>query len=153
MRGHQECLAREVLDAAHFAWSAGDIEGVLRQCSDDLVYWCNICGRGRPIEFFGQEAFRAFLAAVAHRVEGMSVTDQFNLDGCVGGARIEYYMRDRRTGLLISGAYRQVVTFRAGRIHRIEERYDAAMMTAFWRLIIGEKILPAERLQSSLSES
>lgn len=135
----EEFRAREILDAAHAAWSGEDIEGVLACYVDDLVYWCNTgAPDGGPLTIIGKPAFRAFLQAmdVAERI---SVSEYFRLVDGVGRARIECFIKHKTTGHTLVGTYRQLVTYREEKIARLEEYHDAARMAAFWQLIAGEK--------------
>ena len=57
----------------------------------------------------------------------------------IARAQIDTYVRHRRTGHVLAGSYRQVVTYRGNEIWRIEEYHDAAKMAAFWRLVASEE--------------
>lgn len=130
--------ARAILNASHAAWCRADVEGVLAQYVEDLTYWCNTGGlNGVPLTIKGRDQFRDFLQSIAAVAESMSVTDYFRFQDGVGRASVECYIRHKRTGHVLAGSYRQVVTYRDDRIERIEEYHDAAKMAAFWRLIAG----------------
>ena len=121
-----EVRARDILDAAHAAWSRGDVEGVLSQYVDDLTYWSNTgAPDGGPLTIVGKMALRAFLESIG--------------DG-LGRAKIECFIRHKQTGHTLVGSYRQVITFRGDKILRVDEYHDAAKMAAFWRLIAGETV-------------
>jgi ketosteroid isomerase-like protein len=133
--------AREILDTAHAAWSRGDIEGVLAQYVDDLTYRCNTGGpNGAPLSIVGKRALRAFIESIAAVADSMSVTDYFRYQDGIGRASVECYIRHKGTGHMLAGSYRQIVTYRDGKIARSEEYHDAAKMAAFWRLIAGEPL-------------
>jgi ketosteroid isomerase-like protein len=131
-----ELAARAVVDAAYRAWSRGDVEGVLSQYTEDLTYWSNVGGPdGAPLTIEGKPAFRLFVEGIAATMESASVLEQFRLTDGIGHARVEFYVRHKLTRHALSGAYRQVTTFKNGRIVRAEQFHDAARTAAFMRLI------------------
>jgi len=134
-----EVSAREILDVAHAAWSNNDVEGALRQCFDDVVYWSNTgAPDGAPLEIVGKAAFGNFLRSIAWVAESASVTEHFKFFEGVGRAKVEWYIKHRQTGIVLSDTYRQVVTYRERTMFRITEYHDDAKMAAFWRLISGQ---------------
>ena len=134
-----EQAARSVVDAAYRAWSNGDIEMLLAQYVDDLTYWSNVGGSDdNPLVIVGKPLFRSFVEAIAQTMDSASVLEQFTLRDGIGHGRIEFYVRHKRTGHVLSGAYRQVTTFRDGRILRVEQYHDAARTAAFYRLLSEE---------------
>jgi ketosteroid isomerase-like protein len=136
-----EAIAREVLDSAHAAWSNADIEGVLSCYVDDLTFWCNSGGPdGGALLITGKANLRAFLQSIVDVAESVSVSEYFRLADGIGRAKIECYIRHRKTGHTMAGSYRQLVSYRDSRILQISEYHDAARMAAFWRLIAGEPL-------------
>lgn len=136
----QAQTARDVLDASHEAWCRGDIERLLSCYTDDLVYWCNAGSlEGTPYTVEGKPSYRTFLSSLVSVAEGASVTKYFQFQDGIGRAKIDGYMRHRRTGLVLSGSYRQIVTYRDRKIARLEEYRDAAKLAAFWRLASSEE--------------
>lgn len=134
-----EHRARMILDSSHAAWSRGDIEGVLSNYVDDLTYYCNTGGPdGGPLSIVGKEALRDMLQAIADVADSVSVSEYFRFNDGVGRAKIECYIRHRKTHHTLVGSYRQLVTYRGNKIARMEEFHDAAKMIAFWRMISGE---------------
>ena len=134
-----EQAARSVVDAAYRAWSNGDIETLLAQYVDDLTYWSNVGGANDgPLTIVGKPVFRSFVEAIAQTMDSASVLEQFRLTNGIGHARIEFYVRHKRTGHVLSGNYRQVTTFRDGQILRAEQFHDAARTAAFYRLLSEE---------------
>jgi ketosteroid isomerase-like protein len=130
--------ARALLNASHAAWCRADVEGVLAQYVEDLTYWCNTGGAdGLPLTIKGRDQLREFLQSITAVAESMSVTDYFRFEDGVARASVECYIRHKRTGHVLAGSYRQVVTYRDGLIERVEEYHDAAKMAAFWRMIAG----------------
>lgn len=138
--------AREILDSAHDAWCKGDIERILCHYVDDLTYWCNAGSLdGTPYVIEGKQAFRTFLTSIASVAESASVTEHFQFEDGVGRAKVEAYIRHKKTGHTLSGTFRQIVTYRGKKIAKLEEYHDAAKMAAFWRLVASD-----EPVQSSV---
>jgi ketosteroid isomerase-like protein len=134
-----EHRARLILNAAHAAWSNGDIEGVLNQYTDDLTYWSNTgAPDGGPLVIEGKDGLREMLNSIVAVAESVSVAEYFRFIDGTGRANIECYIRHKTTGHTMVGSYRQVVTYRGDRISRTDEFHDAARMAAFWRMITGE---------------
>lgn len=131
--------ARDVVDGTHAAWTEGDIERLLSSYTDDLFYWCNAGSiEGTPHIIEGKADFRTFLYSIHAVAESGSVVDYFQFEDGIGRAKVDCYILHRRTGLLLSGSFRQVVTFRGRKIARLEDYHDAAKMAAFWRLVTCE---------------
>ena len=132
--------ARDVLDATHDAWCKGDIERLLSYYVDDLTYWCNAGSLdGTPYVIEGKQDFRTFLRSIAAVADSGSATDHFHFEDGIGRAKVEAFIKHRRTGHMLSGSYRQVVTYRGRKILRLEEYHDAAKMAAFWRLVTSDE--------------
>lgn len=133
-------LAREILDATHDAWCKGEIERLLTFYTDDLTYWCNAGSLdGTPFTVEGKPGFRTFLRSIASVAESASVTEHFTFEDGVGRANVEAYIRHRRTGHVMSGTFRQIVTYRGRKILKLEEFHDAAKMAAFWRMVTSDE--------------
>lgn len=131
--------ARELLDAAYNAWSRGDVASVLAQYADDMTFWSNVGGpSGEPTTIVGKAAFAEFVEHLAATLEGASAMDHFSFADGIGRANVEHYIRHKKTGLTMAGSYRQVTTFRDGKITRVEQYHDAARTAAFWRLVDRE---------------
>lgn len=143
-----ELSARGILDVVNAAWSEGDLDRMLRYYADDVVYWCNAGGPdGGPLTISGKAALAEFLRSTQAVAESVCVAEYFRLIDGVGRSRVEAFIRHKQTGHTLSGSYRQLITFRDGKIARVEEFHDAAKFAAFWRLIRGEPIAadgPAE---------
>lgn len=137
-------LARDILDTCHNAWSRGEIERMLSHCTEDLYYWCNAGFDGSPYILEGKPAYRTFLMSIVSVAESATATEHFQLEDGVGRAKVEAYIRHRRTGYVLSGTYRQIVTFRGRKIAKIEEYHDAAKMAAFWRLVTCDQPVPSD---------
>lgn len=136
MRKLDEYMAHSLLDSAHNAWCRADIEAALSCYSEDFIYWCNAGSLdGVPYILEGKPAYRTFLRSIVSVAESRSVIDTFSFSDGIGRARIEAYIKHRRTGHSLSGTYRQIVTYRGRKIVRCEEYHDAAKMAAFWRMV------------------
>lgn len=146
MRKLDAHTAREILDSAHNAWNRGDIEGVLAHYTDDVSYWCNAGSLdGTPHTIEGKQGLRTFLRSVTAVAESGTATEHFQFEDGVGRALVEAYIRHRRTGHILSGTYRQIITFKGRKIMRLEEYHDAAKMMAFWRMVTSDQ--PTEDTQ------
>lgn len=140
MKKLDEYMARSLLEAAHAAWCKGEIETLLSYYADDCVYWCNAGALdGSPFVVEGKQHFRTFLRSIASVAESISVIEHFQFEDGIGRAKIEAYIRHRRTGHVLAGTYRQIVTYRGRKIARSEEYHDAAKMAAFWRLVTSDE--------------
>lgn len=138
-----EETAKAILDAAHAAWSDGDLERMLSWYDEDLVYLANLGGpEGGPLRLEGKAALRAFLIPIIEVAESMSVTDSFQFADGVGRAQISCFLRHRTTGHVLSGTYRQRIIFKQDRVVQLEEFHDAAKVGAFWRLVNSEVDAP-----------
>lgn len=130
---------RDIVDAANDAWCRGDVEGVLEQYVEDLTYWSNVGNYdGSALTLIGKPALRTLLQSLHATLEGSTVTEHFQVRDGVARALIGFYIRHRQTGLILSGTYRQVMTFRENKIERIEQYHDGARTSAFWRLVARE---------------
>lgn len=144
-----EHRAKMILDLSHAAWSRGDVEGVLSCFTDDVTYCCNTgAPDGGPLVVIGKKAYREMLQPIADVAESISVSEYFRFTDGVGRAKIECYIRHKKTHHTLVGSYRQLVAYRGDKIERLEEFHDAAKMVAFWRMISGE----AEIERALLSE-
>jgi len=131
-----EHKAREILDGAHAAWSRGDIEAMLDYYVEDLTYFCNAGGPdGGPLMITGRDGLREMLLAIDKVAEGVSVTEYFRFQDGVARAKVECFIQHRTTRHTLVGSYRQLVTYRGGKIERLEEFHDAARMITFWRMV------------------
>lgn len=138
--------AREIIDSSHNAWSRGDIEAMLAYFADDVIYWCNAGSLdGIPHIIEGKQALRTFLRSIVSVAESATATDHFQFEDGLGRASVEAYIRHRRTGHVLSGTYRQVVTYRGRKIARLEEYHDAAKMAAFWRMVTSDETVEHNR--------
>ncbi|MBS0252568.1 MAG: hypothetical protein JSR78_16050 [Proteobacteria bacterium] len=128
--------AKAIVDEAHRAWGAGDIEGVLRTYADDIWFQRNaVDASSAPLVIVGRAAMGVFLRDVLSKATGMAVVDDFQFHAGIGRSRVSYFLKDRKTGQGLSGTYRQIVIFRDMQISRMEQFHDAARLTAFFKLI------------------
>ncbi len=134
-----EHAARQLVDTAYRSWSNGDIETLLAQYIEDLTFWSNIGGAEQgPLVVRGKPLFRSFVEAIAATMESTSVLEHFRLTDGIGYAKVDFYVRHKLTGHVLTGSYRQVTTFRDGRIESVEQFHDAARTAAFYRLLADE---------------
>jgi ketosteroid isomerase-like protein len=132
-----EFKAAAMLHAAHEAWNKRDIEALLELFDDDMTYWSNLGSPNGETLIQGKPAFEAFLAPLKD-MEGLSVPHSFRFKDGIAAANVEFYLRDRRTGHSHSGTFRQMLTFRNGRILRMNEFHDAAVLGSFLALLSSE---------------
>jgi ketosteroid isomerase-like protein len=132
-----EAKAAEILYAAHEAWNRRDLAGLLQLFDDAMTYWSNVGGQHGGTAIEGKPAFLDFLDPLKD-MEGLSVPHSLRFrDGTIS-ASVEFYLRDRPTGHSHSGTFRQVLSFRGGRILRMEEFHDAAALSSFMALLGSE---------------
>ncbi len=124
---------------------------MLAHYADDLVYWCNAGSLdGIPYIIEGKQELRTFLRSILSVAESATATEHFQFEDGIGRAKVEAYIRHRRTGHVLSGSFRQIVTFRNRKIVRLEEYHDAAKMAAFWRMVTTDEA--AEHIVSGASK-
>ena len=141
MKKFDSHMAREVLDSVHNAWSQGEIELILSYYADDVIYWCNAGLDGAPYTIEGKPGLRTFLHSIVSVAESATATEYFQFEDGIGRAKVEAYVRHRRTGHVLSGSFRQIVTYRGRKIAKVEEFHDAAKMAAFWRLVTCDETI------------
>ena len=131
------------LQAAHAAWSEGDIEGVLNCYTDDLIYYSNASSTGdTPLIIRGRENFRPMLEQINKAAESMSTIEFFRFDDDnIGRATIQGFIKHRVTRHTLTGTFRQEVTYRDGRIAHMREYHDAARMRTFWHIVSHDEII------------
>jgi ketosteroid isomerase-like protein len=128
--------AKAITDEAHRAWSAGDLDAVLRTYSDDLWFQRNaVDASSDPLIIRGKVAMGIFLRDIFSKATGMAVVENFQFHAGIGKSRVSYFLKDRETGESFSGTYRQILMFRHGQICRMEQFHDSARLTAFFKLI------------------
>lgn len=113
---------------------------MLAYYTDDVIYWCNAGSLdGIPYIIEGKPGMRTFLRSIISVAESATATEHFQFEDGIGRAHVEAYIRHRRTGHVLSGSFRQVVTYRGRKISRLEEYHDAAKMAAFWRMVTSDE--------------
>jgi ketosteroid isomerase-like protein len=128
--------AKAVIDEAHRAWSAGDIDAVLRTYADDIWFQRNSVDYSTPPMIIrGRDAMGTFLRSVASKAKGMAVLESFQFHSGIARTRVSYFLQDLETDQSLSATYRQIVMFRGMQISRMEQFHDAARLDAFFRLI------------------
>lgn len=133
--------AREIVDRAHATWSSRNVDKLLALYDDDLIYWCNVGGPdGGPHILRGKSAFKGALDAFLVSTENVSTVQSFTLHdpfslNPVGKATVYFRVIHVPTKNVLEGTFRQIVTFRRGKILRLDEFHDEARMKAFWQLV------------------
>lgn len=137
--------AREIIDKAHATWSSRKVDELLTLYDDDLTYWCNVGGPdGGPHILRGKQEFKAALDAFLVSVDCVSMVQSFVLHdpfslNPVGKATVYHRVVHVPTKNVLEGTFRQIVTFRRGKILRLDEFHDEARMKAFWQLVADTK--------------
>src|SRR5262245_24808152 len=63
--GHDEAeQAREILHAAHLAWTNQDMDKLIDLYDENVVFACNAAEDAPPLRLVGREAMRAFLEPI-----------------------------------------------------------------------------------------
>lgn len=134
-----EDTARALVEAAHAAWNAGDLEGVLQKYVDDLIYVSNVEGaNGQPLVIHGKEAMRSYLCSFQDAVESKTAIESFYFENGIARIRLSAFVRHKRSGHVLTGSFRQIMQFRGFQISKLDDLHDAAKMNAFWRLVHSE---------------
>lgn len=128
--------AEMIVNACHMAWSSRDLDRMLSLYSPNIVYTCNGEPNGpNPVRYVGREAMRGFLGPLLETAESVSVVEAFQFDGEKARVNVACYLRHYRTGIVLSGQFRQVVRFENGLVSQLEEFHDAAKLATFWKLV------------------
>lgn len=131
---HMEAF--EVLDALHAAWSDGRLDDLSNLLTEDFEYLCNAgLADGNPLSLKGRDSFMRFWLPLRKQIDTTTVPETFKMLGDVARLHVQSWIRHKPTGYELRGSYRQIATFRDGRICAIEEYHDAAKLMAFWALI------------------
>lgn len=127
--------AETIVNACHDAWSTRDLDRMFRLYDPEAVYACNTEeGVAAPVRYVG-DAHRAFLTSLLDLIESVSVVEGFQFSGNTARTTVGCYMKHYSTGIVLSGQYRQVYTFKNDKIIQLEEFHDAAKLATFWRLV------------------
>lgn len=130
--------AETIVNACHLAWSSRDIDRMLSFYSPTIIYTCNGEPKGpdaKPVRYIGRAAMRGFLEPLLDIAESVSVVEAFQFDGVKARVNVATYLRHYRTGIVLSGQFRQVVHFENGLVSQLEEFHDAAKLATFWKLV------------------
>jgi ketosteroid isomerase-like protein len=126
-----ETGARELIYALHDAWNRRNIEALLALYVDDVTYWANVGGPdGGPLVMSGKPALHQF-CMMWKDFDCLAVPENFHFKDGICRCHVEFYIRDPNSGLQHASTYRQIATYRGGRILRLEQYHDANAMAAF----------------------
>ncbi len=128
--------AAELLYAAHEAWNKRDIARLLDLFDDEMTYWSNVGSPGGQTLIRGKRDFVEFLSRLQD-MQGLSVPHSLRFKDGTASASVEFYLKHLRTGYSHSGTFRQKLTFRDGRILRMDEFHDAPALETFLALLSG----------------
>jgi ketosteroid isomerase-like protein len=143
--------AEMIVNACHLAWSSRDLDRMLSFYSPHIIYTCNGEPEGPPnvtVRYVGRSAMRGFLSPLLEVAESVSVVEGFQFDGEKARVNVACYLRHYRTGIVLSGQFRQVVRFEGGMISHLEEFHDAAKLATFWKLVSSTEAMLATTGQS-----
>jgi ketosteroid isomerase-like protein len=127
--------ARQIVYSIHDAWNRRDLERMLSFYDEDVTFFANLGGpNGEGTIIEGKPKFLEAMSGWA-RLECMSVPQLFRFENGVARASVEFFIKDPKTGQSHSSSYRQIATFRKGRILRLENYHDAAALMAFISLM------------------
>lgn len=118
-------------------WAAEDIDSAIRFVAGDAVYALYISKEAVPFggETAGRSAIEACLREIRQRFEYLVFRPvMFVADGDRVRVRVEFMYHHRKSGEILSGYFRIVMTVRDGLIARAEEYHDRPMVEAFMRL-------------------
>ena len=136
-----EDVAGAIVGAFHAACSKGNVDGALTWCHDDVTHYLNagIPDAG-PVSLFGKAELRSFFTRAVHLCESKTVPTTFTFREGIGRAQIEANVMHRKTRNVLSGTFRQFVTFKGFKIAALEDYHDAAKLKAFWDMVRGEEL-------------
>lgn len=103
----------------------------------DIVYTLNVPNSDLPIggETVGWDAVTAKMLGVREVFDYLVYRPSFlSVQGDVARYRIELIFRHRRSGELLTGYMRSVVTCRDDKVVRVDEYVDTALVVTFMRL-------------------
>jgi ketosteroid isomerase-like protein len=127
----------QLLETALKYWQVQDVEALLSTYADDVVYHVYTFQEDTPrfAEFDSKEAVRALLYDVLAAFEYLFyASDLLELRDGVARVQSQFVLRHRLSGESLSGSKRQRIQVANGKIVRIDEYHDVAMINAFMRL-------------------
>jgi ketosteroid isomerase-like protein len=128
--------AKAIVDEAHRAWSAGNLNAVLRCYTEDIFYQRNATDSSEPpLVICGRDGMATYLGAITATAKGMAVVESFQFHSGIARTRVAYFLEALDSGHVHAGTYRQILTFRGMQISRMEQFHDAARLAAFLRLV------------------
>jgi hypothetical protein len=126
-----------IVDAIYAAWAAKDLTGLMAYCGDDIVFTIHVPQDAGA--FAGESWGRA---AMLDRLQ--MIVDEFNflrfepgtpiIDGERVKVLVDFHGRHKASGQDIVCRLRHVWHFAEGRLVRIDEYHDGAMVRAFMNL-------------------
>lgn len=130
--------SRAVIEQALDYWQAQDVEQTLAMYDEQILYRLYTFHDARPsVKLLkGRDAVREMMFDVLMRFDYLRYNSTI-LSVSDGTARvqIQFDLRHRSTGEHLTGSKRQFYMVAGGKIQRINEFHDEAMLAAFARLI------------------
>lgn len=127
----------ELIETALKYWRVQDVEALLSTFADNVVYHVYTFQEDTPrfTEFGSKDAVRAVLYDVLAAFDYLFYSsDLLELRNGVARVQSQFVLRHRVSGESLSGSKRQRIQVANGRIVRIDEYHDVAMINAFVRL-------------------
>ncbi len=130
---------RLVIEAMCAMWAAGDLSGVVRGHTRDVVF--SVLGTAGSKSFLkqgsGRELMRQRLGKLLSEFEVVRFqpTQIVRDDAAWLRCGVRYQYVHRATGMDIDGTMRQNCRLRGGRIERLEIVHDMARMSAFFDMV------------------
>lgn len=121
---------------AHIRWNAGDLDGLMDLCHDDIVHTVNIDGIGYAASATGKSELRGRLQLLLDTFEvNAFVPDNIWHGPDYSRSLVLGYYKHRKTGERLDIKVRFNCWVRDGFIVRMEEHHDAAYVGAFHRFV------------------
>jgi ketosteroid isomerase-like protein len=124
----------EVVSSSIFAWAEGDVARTLEHFANDCVYDIHI--PEGIVDFsgihVGKDAIQRCLLAIREEFDFLAyAADSIRYDGECVKLRIVFYYIHRTSGEYFEGSCRHVTRVIDGKIVRVDEYHDVAMLKAF----------------------
>ena len=135
-----------VLHELYAAYAAGDLDGALSCCTDDVVFATNIPHEVGPLggEAHGRRALRDFLVEISRDFELVFYRPgRITIDSMIGHAQVRYCFRHRVSRMELDGVMRHEIVFENRKVACIREYHDIERVRAFMQLVAAALKEPA----------
>jgi ketosteroid isomerase-like protein len=135
-----ELTPYRVLSQTLAYWQAQDVEQTVSMYSEDIVYRSFSFHKSRPsVQLLrGHDEIRDMLFHVLAEFDYLRY-DPVILDvtGQMARVQVQFDLRHRQSGERLTGSKRQFYAIGDGKVQRINQFHDEAMVAAFFRMIRG----------------